>query len=206
MNLLVKLADFTWQKVFLIALVACGTYYWLQFDDGASLDRGLVQARVELSKEEEMLAKTEKAMRDLERFKEELNNQQAQVREVMSFLPTQMNVSELVSTVQDRANSAGMRVTKSEPKDEISKVEFYEAMRFDIQLQGTYSQIAVFLSYLSKLPRLVTIDRISLRLVPGGDNENPKLDFAATLVGYRSIEETKASTAGKGNAGAPGGR
>ncbi|MCM2281626.1 MAG: type 4a pilus biogenesis protein PilO [Bdellovibrionaceae bacterium] len=191
MNVIVKLADFTWQKIFIIALALSAGYYFFMFDDGSSLDQALNVARAELKKEQEMLAKTEKAMKDLDRFKEELNSQQAQVREVMSFLPNQMNVSELVSTIQDRANQAGMRVTKSEPKDETKKVEFYESMPLQVELQGTYSQVAAFLSLLSKLPRLVTIDKIALRLDPKSPPDNPKLAFAATIIGYRFVPEEK---------------
>lgn len=205
MNYLVKLADFTWQKVFVIAFALCAAYYWLQFDDGTSLDNALRTVQSELVKEKEMLEKTEKAMKDLERFKVELNNQQAQVREVMSFLPGQMNVPELVSTIQSRANSAGLRVTKSEPKNQVTKVEFYEAMQLEIQLQGSYSEVATFLSFVSKLPRLVTIDKISLRALPTAESEGPKLQFGATLVGYRSIEDVAAESDPKSQAGTPSG-
>lgn len=205
MNFLVKIADFTWQKIFLISVGLCAFYYFVQYDDGTSLDQVLRSTEAELVKEREMLAKTEKAMRDLDRFKEELNNQQAQVREIMSFLPNQMNVSELVSTIQDRANQAGMRVTKSEPKDQVTRVDFYEAMELNVELQGTYSQVAAFLSLLSKLPRLVTIDKISLQAQPTGEADSPKLVFAATLIGYRYVEDEKANEPNK-QAGHPSGR
>lgn len=193
MNFIVRLADYSWQKIFLIALVLCAAYYFFQFDDGISIAGQVEQAQMDLQQEKTLLAKTIEAMKDLERFKEELNNQEAQVKEVMSFLPKQMNVSDLLSTIQDRANQAGMRVLKLNPKEEITKVEFYEAMRVEIQLQGTYAQIATFLSLLSKLPRLLTIDNITLVLVPSKEPDgSAKIDFGATLVSYRYADEQKA--------------
>ena len=190
MKFILKLAEYSWQKVILIAIVAAAGYYFLQFDDGSSLEMVRQQRLQEMEREQDLLNKTKTAMRDLERFKEELNNQQAQVKEVLSFLPKQMNMGELLSAIQDRANQAGLRVLKTDPKDEVARIEFYEAMRIELELAGTFNQIATFLSLLSKLPRLVTLDKISL-ITTTKDGETPKIAFGATVVGYRFVDEPK---------------
>ncbi len=195
MNFLVKMAEFSWQKVMLIALGVAAGYYFVMFDDGTSLEAAVSSIQTNVQTEKELLKKTLVAMDDLQRFKEDLNSQEAQVKEVMAFLPRQMNASELLSTIQDRANQAGLRILKTDPQDEVRKVEFYEIMAVDLELSGAYPQIATFLSLISKLPRLVTLEKIDLRTTENKGSEVTKIDFKATVLGYRFSEEALESWA-----------
>jgi type IV pilus assembly protein PilO len=198
MSALAKFAELPWPKVMMAAAGAVAVYYFLQYDDGSRLRALYEQKQSEMKKEEMLLKKTQDAMKDLERFKDALNSQSAQVREILNFLPKQMNTGELLTSLQDRASQAGMRVLKVEPQDQVTKIEFYEYMKIDIQLQGTYSQVATFLSLLSKLPRLLTLEKIKLATsasyVKGSATDGgTKIDFAATIIAYRYAEEAKAS-------------
>lgn len=199
MNFIVKLADYSWQKILIIGVALAAAYYFLYFDDGARLDQALTTAEGELTREKELLGKTKTAMEDLMRFKEDLANQQAQVKEVLNFLPKQMNIGELRSVILERAAQAGLKVLKTDPKDAITRIEFYEATRIDVELEGTYNQIATFLSLLSKLPRLVTIDKIILEIQKKEPGESPKIKFASTLVGYRYVDDLKTAEGSQGN-------
>jgi len=189
MNFLVKLAEMEFTKVVAIALGLTAAYYFLQFDDGSSLDSQYRAAQGQLTEEQATLARTEKAVKDIDDFKLKLANQENQLREVMSFFPPEMNEPQLLSMIMDRARDAGMEIVRTEPKPEKSRVEFFEMMKVDILLRGTYAQGATFLSYVSSLPRLVTVEKMSLKAIQGGDAENPRIEFSATLVGYRSLEE-----------------
>ncbi len=189
MNFLVKLAEFSWQKVMLIALAVTAGYYFLMFDDGTSLDASITAIKSSVESEKDLLKKTAEAMNDLQRFKEDLNSQEAQVKEVLAFLPRQMNASELLSTIQDRANQAGLRILKTDPQDEVRKVEFYEVMTINLELGGTFPQIVTFLSLISKLPRLVTLEKMDLAATDNRGSDSTRIEFKATLLGYRFSEE-----------------
>ncbi len=197
-----QLAELPWQKVMGVALGACVLYYFLFFDNGSAIDGAIAASQQQLIEEQSLLKKTEEKMKDLEAFREELNNQEAQVREVMNFLPKQLNVSELTSMVQERATQAGMRVAKTEIDSKVVRIDFYEAIRMKAEMVGTFAQVTKFLSLLSKLPRLVTVENIELNMI-GASNDATRLKFTTTLVGFRFVEE-EANKLSPGGANAPG--
>ena len=203
MNALLQFADLNWQKVFGIAIGACVFYYFLLFDDGSMITAQINAANTELTSEQNLLTKTEEKMKDLEAFREELNSQEAQVREVLSYLPKQINTSELLAMIQERATQSGMRVQKTEIDDKATRVEFYESLKMRVEMTGTFVQVTSFLSLLSKLPRLVTVDEISLVMAEPSNVNSTKLKFNATLVGYRYVEE-EAAKLNPGGVSAPG--
>ena len=198
-----QFAELSWQKVFGIALGACFLYYLLLFDDGSQLDAAIQGSQQQLTEEQTQLKQTEEKMKDLEAFREELNNQEAQVREVMNFFPKQLNVSELTSMIQERANQSGMRVAKTEIEKDVTRVDFYEAIRMKAEMIGTFTQVTKFLSLLSKLPRLVTVDSIELTMNSAG-REATRLKFTTTLVGYRFVEDEANKLQPGGQPNAPG--
>jgi type IV pilus assembly protein PilO len=195
---LAKLADLSWQKVFLIALGAGAFYYFMLFDNGSSIEAQTIAMEQQLNEQQTLLKKTEERMKNLEAFKDELANQEAAVREVMSFLPKQLNKSELLSIVQDRATQAGLRVVKTDVSDKTTRVEFYESLKMDATMVGTFKQITTFLSLLSKLPRLITVENIEMKMTDQATSEGiPRLEVTATLVAYRFVETANAPKPGE---------
>ena len=88
-----------------------------------------------------------------------------------------------------------MEISLFEPKPEIQK-EFYVEKPIKLEAKGKYDELASFVSDLSALPRIVTIDDI--RLQPeqqekdkkkGSKKEVPRLIMEATIRTYRYVDE-----------------
>lgn len=207
MNQLNRLADQPWQNVIGIAILAAALYYFMLFDNGANQDAMLAQMTSELAASEKTLKETQEKMKDLEKFRAQLSDLEAQVAEVMQFIPKEVDLIGLIRMVQESAKQAGLvvRETKTDPKTE--RKEFYEMQKVNLTLQGTYVEFTRFLSLLSKLPRLVIVDSMKLRtsLTDPGANKGPvpRLDFDIAVIGYRYVgdPEPPAKTAAGGVGG-----
>jgi Tfp pilus assembly protein PilO len=195
MNLyLEKLAALPWSRVLILSLILGVGFYYTLYDSGVALDARLQVAEKNQSESRLKLEATKKADKNVKVFIQKVEEAQKQFQNVVSYMPADMNLGNFLQKVKDQASAAGASVQAFSPSSDSEKREFYEIRKFDLQLNGNFSQILSFLSNLSKMPLLVTFDKISLKK-EGGEFDNPKLSFKGTLVGYRYLKETSPKNA-----------
>lgn len=189
--LMVRIGDLQWSRVFLYGLLASGLYWFALYNDGAALESQKQSVRQKMTEAQGQLEATKNAMRDANRFEQEVINLQQRFTRITEFMPETLRVSDLTTMIYDQAQRSGVRISGTDPQSGSEKIHFYEMMRIGITLDGSYSQIVTFLSNLSKAPRLVTFDNAHLQLststAPG---EVPKVRFQGTLVGYKYSRPT----------------
>ncbi len=214
---LAKLAALEWTKVLGIGIVAAAVYYFVMFNDGTQLNEQIEQGKTRLETANRQLAETEKALADAERFEKEVQGLATQFEKITDFMPATVTAVDLTTIVNKQAQLAGVRIVKVEPDPVVKRVSFYEMTKVSLELEGTYAQIATFLSYISRIPRLLTFEGTSITM-PGSAGSGPsemsngRLLFSSSMIGYRylkdaPVEETPApgAAAAAPPAPAPGG-
>jgi type IV pilus assembly protein PilO len=108
-------------------------------------------------------------------------------------LPSNTEIPGLILDISEKGLSNGLEIDLFAPKPEIRK-EFYAEKPIKIKARGSYDELASFVSDLSALSRIVTINDI--RLLPEKKPEGQKRKKAAsrivmeaTIQTYRYIEE-----------------
>ncbi len=201
MNLyLEKLASLAWSRVLILSVILGAVYYYTIYDSGAALDTRLQVAEKNLSDSRLKLEATKKADKNVKVFIQKVEDAQKQFQNVVSYMPSDMNLGNFLQKVKDQASAAGASVQAFSPSSDSEKKEFYEIRKFDLQINGNFAQIVGFLSNLSKMPLLVTFNKINIKK-EGGEFDNPKLSFKGTLVGYRYLKEAAPKEAAPKDAG-----
>ncbi len=203
-----QLANLSWGKVFLGMLLAGGVYWAALYDDGSTLQSQYAIASQELADAEKQLKKTKEAVANADRFEREVRDTIEQFTKIVEFMPEKASTAEMVTLVTDLAAKSGAKLTKTEPRAGSEKADFYEMYRLNLALEGSFSQIVMFLSYLSRVPRLMTFDKVEMLGERVGDQEVAKLIFNGTLVNYRytktiKVIDDKANAAGGASAPSP---
>jgi Tfp pilus assembly protein PilO len=201
-----QLANLSWGKVFLGMLVAGGVYWAALYDDGSTLQSQYAIASQELADAEKQLKKTKEAVANADKFEREVRDTIEQFTKIVEFMPERASTAEMVTLVTDLAAKSGAKLTKTEPRPGSEKADFYEMYRLNLALEGSFSQIVMFLSYLSRVPRLMTFDKVELTGERTGEQEVAKLAFTGTLVNYRYTKTIKViddKTNAAGGASAP---
>jgi Tfp pilus assembly protein PilO len=129
----------------------------------------------------------------------------SQFQQVVELMPAEANVADFMLQIREEATKAGARVKRLEPVAAVTKIDFYENRKLEIALEGSYAQILSFLSNLSKLKRLVTVEKLSLaQSAPGQQlsNDEALVNFTGTLVSYRYLAQSPTASPTP----APGGR
>ncbi len=190
-DLISKLAAMQWARVFVIAGVVAFLYWQFGLEEGVTEEQ-FQSAEANRTQAQTSLVATQKAVADLKKFREELDLMNSQFQQVVELMPAEANVADFMLMIREEATKAGSRVKKLEPAKDITKVDFYETRKLEISLEGSYAQILTFLSNLSRLKRLVTVEKLALAQTTTPEQET-KVAFTGTLVNYRYLAQTPAA-------------
>ena len=127
-------------------------------------------------------------------FKAQLAEMQQSFGSLIKQLPSNTEIPGLILDISEKGLSNGLEIDLFEPKAEIQK-EFYAEKPIKLKAKGRYDEIASFVSDLSALPRIVTINDI--RLIPEKEDKLKKpvkksdvrIVMEATIRTYRYINE-----------------
>jgi len=200
---ILQVGELTWSKVIVAGMIAAGVYWGLYYDDGSKIEQEISTFTAQYTESERQLRETKDAMADAEKFEKAVRQNEVQFEKVLAYLPQEINANELTRLVNQQAQLSGARVQATKAIDLIEKKDFYEMVRLEFALQGTFSQGVSFLSSLSKTERLLTFDKLTLKVSRSVAEEVPIVELAGTLVAYRYLKEAVAAdgtAAGSANA------
>ncbi|RVU84850.1 hypothetical protein EOL70_09530 [Leucothrix sargassi] len=129
-------------------------------------------------------------------FRAQLKEMQQSFGSLMKQLPSGTEIPGLILDISEKGLSNGLEIELFKPKSEQQK-EFYAEKPIELKAQGTYNQLAAFVSDLSGLPRIVTISNI--RLAPEDVKKTDKkkqaqpfrLTMEAVIKTYRYMDENE---------------
>ena len=200
---ILQLGEFTWSKVIVGGLIAAGAYWGLYYDDGSNLENAIKGLQGQYTESERQLRETKEAMADAEKFEKAVRQNEVQFEKVLEYLPQEINSNELTRLVNQQAQLSGPRVQSTKAIDSIERKEFYEMTRLDFALQGSFSQVVLFLSSLSKIQRLLTFDKLKIRVNAAGKDDVPSVELSGLLVGYRYVKDDPKAVPGAPNGKKP---
>ena len=196
-------------KIGAVVIVFCAAvfagYKLIIVDQISALDR--VQAE-ELDKRKAYEKKQLRA-NQLPAFKAQLEEMQISFGALKDQLPSDTEIPGLILDISEKGLSNGLEIELFQPEDEISK-EFFAEKPIKIEAKGTYAELAGFVSDLSALPRIVTINDIQLRHAKvkvdakkkkrsiNNEQADSRLSLKATIKTYRYLSEEEADEEGNG--------
>ncbi len=200
---ILQLGEFTWSKVVVGGLIAAGAYWGLYYDDGSLLETGIKSLESTYTESARQLAETKEAMADAEKFEKAVRQNEVQFDKVLEYLPQEINANELTRLVNQQAQLSGPRVQTTKALELIERKDFYEMTRLDFSISGSFSQVVLFLSSLSKIQRLLTFDKIKIKSSQASATELPVVELSGVLVGYRYVKDSGTDKKGGANGKKP---
>ena len=143
-----------------------------------SLKSQLAQAQLELNKAKQNAAQ-------LNEWRSKMITKEAEYREVMRALPESAEIPSLLAGISQAGKDAGLEFLLFQPKAEIRQ-EFFAEIPVDINVSGSYHQVAVFFEKVSNLPRIVNIRDI--RMTPQAREKSETLTTSCQAVTYKFID------------------
>lgn len=142
-------------------------------------------------KKEEQLKQTfeikQRKAANLEPLKRQLKEMKQTFGDLLRLLPNKTEIEGLLVDISQSGLAAGLEFELFKPGNE-QPAEFYAVQPIQIQVTGTYHQLAEYVSAVAGLPRIVTQHDITMA-PRAGEHEKTKLNMTMTARTYRYLEE-----------------
>ena len=151
--------------IFVAALLA-GAVHWFVFKPK---QEAIAAKKVELEGLKQEIAKGRAAERKLAQFREEVKRLELELAKLLQILPSKRNTEELIKRIETLTRQGDFTLLKFTPGEFIQK-DFYADWPIDIQIQGTYHNLALFFDRMSRFSRIINVEDMkinSLENVPG---------------------------------------
>jgi type IV pilus assembly protein PilO len=112
----------------------------------------------------------------------------------MQALPESAEIPSLLAGISQAGKDAGLEFFLFQPKAEVRK-EFFAEIPVDINVSGSYHQVALFFEKVSKLPRVVNIRDI--KMTPQSKEKSGVLTTNCQAVTYKFIDAPAEPPKGK---------
>ena len=127
---------------------------------------------------------------NLKAYQDQIKEMQARFGELLRQLPNKREAENLIVDVAQTSLSNGLKNRQIRPGNEI-KHNFYAEMPYYLTLEGTYTQLAKFISDTANLPRIVTLHDPTIKPEKGDspDMKSQPLVMTITTKTYRYLEQ-----------------
>jgi type IV pilus assembly protein PilO len=149
----------------------------------------LVELEKARQKEQELrtvfLDKQKQAV-NLDAYRQQLATIEEEFGEMLKQLPNKSEMEALLTDINQAGLGRGLQFQLFKPAQTEAKYEFYAELPITIKLTGAYHDMGAFASDISQLPRIVTLNDISLTASKDGG-----LTMDAIARTYRYLDEAE---------------
>jgi len=143
-------------------------YY--QLPNFSEMKQTLENKKNELDQLNQKITQGRAAERRLPQLREEVRRTELDLQRLLQILPTARNAEELIKKIQALAGQGEFFLKKWTPKEYINK-DFYAEWPIDLQIDGTYHNLALFFEKVARFSRIINIEdlvMIGYPDAPGG--------------------------------------
>lgn len=129
-------------------------------------------------------------IQSLEALKEEKNLIAQQVKSLEGLLPSKTEMDKLLADINQSGIKRDLSFNLFKPEN-ADLNDYYAKIPLNIELKGDYHKMALFLSDVAGLPRIVTSESLNLEEVDGKDSKDGQAKMVGTLNTYRLLDESE---------------
>ncbi len=168
-----------------IALAGAVHYAWLR-----GLNEEITAKRTELARLQEEIKKGRDAERHLAQFREEVKSKELELSTYLQILPSKRNTEDLIKRIETLTRQGDFTLKKFTPGDFHGK-DFYSEWPIDIQLEGTYHNLALFFDRMSRFSRIVNVEEMKISALNDPTGKSIAASFVAKTFIYTGDEKTE---------------
>lgn len=172
-----------------VIMVCLGFFYYKNvYDNGTTYEAQITDLSTRLAAATEQKAKTEKAQKDAEEARKSVKSLAEDFDKISKRLPSNLASVDMNKAINGFVSQSGVKQISIRPGGELKK-GIYDEYPFSVQLEGTFSQVALFLYNVAKAERIASVkDFTIVRSQPLGDS---LLRVDAVVTNYKLAEPTK---------------
>lgn len=165
-----------------IAVAICAGYYFGAYESKNEQLQALRAKELELQRK---LSEVRSVAANIAAFEEEITEMEAQLAIALRQLPNEKQLEVLLADISNLGKTAGVEI-KSFKRENEQVHDFYAEVPISVKLEGSYHDIARFFDSIAKLPRIVNMGAINMK-VADADEASTRLTVTGTATTFRFV-------------------
>jgi Tfp pilus assembly protein PilO len=167
-----KLKQLTFGKAIIGGLVLAAIYYFAIYNNGAAIEESINTTQTQITAQEQELTTIKKAIADAERYQMAKKTLGQELDVVLKAIPVELSAIDLMRTLSNEAKSIGVSILSINAQQNsgyssaptTGPKPFFEPVGVTVNLEGSYNQLMLFLSNLTKTDRIITVGSMNLQI------------------------------------------
>lgn len=174
-----------------IGLILAGFYYYLGYNNGMLLDSQVAANKAKTAELQKGIKDEEAKIERINQYKKTTEQLGESFNRFLAYIPEKLRNTDLMKIVSTEAKAAGANIVRVAEQGTGVRSEFYEEVKVSVELVGTFQQLMLFMSFLTKVDQIITISKLNIRSQTSEqlDVSAPSLQITADLRGYRYLAE-----------------
>jgi type IV pilus assembly protein PilO len=168
--------------LFAIAVAIGAGYYFGSYEESNERLQALRAKELELQRK---LSEVRSVAANIVAFEQEIMTMETQLAVALRQLPNQKQLEVLLADISNLGKTAGVEI-KSFRRENEQVHDFYAEVPISVKLEGTYHDIARFFDSIAKLPRIVNMGSINIK-VANANATNTRLTVTGTATTFRFV-------------------
>jgi type IV pilus assembly protein PilO len=165
-----------------VAVLVLGLYLGLVYRDAHARLEKLQAQEFELQRR---LSEVRSVAANIDQFEEEIARLELKLSKILRQLPDKKELEILLTDISNLGKKAGIEIKSFKRKEEVEH-GFYAEVPIALEIEGEYHDVARFFDMLAKLPRIVNMATLKMRV--GTDKlEQTRLKVEGTATTYRFV-------------------
>ena len=162
-------------------------YFWFK-----PMQQEIAAKKVELEGLNQEIQKGRAAERKLSQFREEVKRLELELSKLLQILPSKRNTEELIKRIETLTRQGDFTLKKFTPGEFVQK-EFYAEWPIEIQVEGTYHNLALFFDRMSRFSRIVNVEDLRVTALTDASGKSIGSQFTAKTFIYTGDEAGQAT-------------
>jgi type IV pilus assembly protein PilO len=165
-----------------ISVIVAASYYFMSY---AGSQTDLENLRVQEAELQRKLGEVRSVASNLGAFEMEISQLEAKLARVLRQLPNKKELEVLLTDVSNLGKTVGIEIKSFRRQEEIVH-DFYAEVPISIELEGRFHDLARFFAMVAKLPRIVNMGSLSVR-VSGENVDETRLRISGIATTFRFV-------------------
>ena len=163
-----------------------GIYYMMIFAD---MGTEITTVKTDIEKLTVEMSQKTAIANSLPRFEREVERLDVELKRALAELPDKTEIPQLLERISDKARDAGLTVSVFKPQGGEMK-DFYAEIPIQIEVSGSYHQVATFFDEVGHLERIVNVDQIGFA-EPKKTDDGMLLKTTILATSFRFLDESE---------------
>ena len=168
--------------VFGISVIVAASYYFMWY---SGTQTQLQNLRVQEAELQRKLGEVRSVASNLAAFEEEIIQLKGKLARVLRQLPNKKELEVLLTDVSNLGKTVGIEIKSFRRQEEVLH-DFYAEVPISIELEGRFHDLARFFAMVARLPRIVNMGSLSVR-VSGENVDETRLRVSGTATTFRFV-------------------